>query len=79
MKKATLCIFIVLLFTACSQKIKNKIITENLLPDTTDWCIDVDYEICNYPDHQFCWRPQIEGYCSQTSVSQKDMNKRSLK
>ncbi|HEX8278994.1 MAG TPA: hypothetical protein VF540_09880 [Segetibacter sp.] len=53
-----------------SQKINNKIVKENLLPGTSDWLINVKYDTCSLPDHRFCRRPQIEGYCSQTSVAQ---------
>jgi hypothetical protein len=56
--------------TGMSQTKKNKIVTENLLPGTSDWLIDVKYDTCSLPDHRFCRRPQIEGYCSQTSVAQ---------
>lgn len=74
MKTKILFPFIVLFLGSCSfQKNKtNKIVAENLLPGTTDWLIDVKYDTCTLPDHRFCRRQQIEGYCSQTSVSQGD-------
>jgi hypothetical protein len=58
--------------TGLSQTKNNKVVVENLLPGTTDWLIDVKYDTCSLPDHRFCRRPQIEGYCSQTSVRQGD-------
>jgi hypothetical protein len=48
------------------------IVAENKLPGTTDWLINVKYDTCQLPDHRFCRRPQIEGYCSQTSVEAGD-------
>ncbi|MEP6597516.1 MAG: hypothetical protein ABJA71_16295, partial [Ginsengibacter sp.] len=73
MKKFVLYFSTGILLIACSQKNKeNKIVTENLLPGTTDWLINVKYDTCPPPDHRYCRRPQIEGYCSQTSVSQGD-------
>lgn len=72
MKKAAFWILLVLLITACSQKKQNRIAVENRLPGTTDWLIEVEYDTCNYPEHQFCRRTQIEGYCSQASVNHDD-------
>ena len=46
----------------------NVIVKENSLPGTTEWLIDVKYDTCSYPDHQFCRRPEIEGYASQMSL-----------
>jgi hypothetical protein len=65
-------VLIAILFSATgwAQKINNKIVKENLLPGTSDWLINVKYDTCSLPDHRFCRRPQIEGYCSQTSVAQ---------
>jgi hypothetical protein len=45
-----------------------RIVAENKKAGTTDWLIDVPYDTCSYPDHQFCRRPQIEGYCSHASI-----------
>ena len=50
----------------------NIIEEENKKPGTTDWLIKVPFDTCSYPDHQFCRRKQIEGYCSQTSVKGGD-------
>ncbi|MBA2328304.1 MAG: hypothetical protein H0V91_01655 [Flavisolibacter sp.] len=46
----------------------NIIKEENKKPGTSDWLIKVPFDTCSYPDHEFCRRKQIEGYCSQTSV-----------
>lgn len=75
MKNTGLFILFALLVASCSQLKQgpeNLIIAENKLPGTTDWLIHVDYDTCQYPDHQFCRRPQIEGYCSQMSLLQGD-------
>jgi len=45
----------------------NVIEAENLHPGTKSWLIKVPERECKAPDHEFCRRPQIEGYCSQTS------------
>jgi hypothetical protein len=50
----------------------NPILKENALPGTGDWLINVDFDTCSWPDHQFCRRREIEGYCSKMSVSQGD-------
>ena len=50
----------------------NPVVAENKLPGTTDWLIDVKFDTCSLPDHRFCRRPQIEGYCSKTSVQAGD-------
>jgi hypothetical protein len=73
MKKFVLYFSTGILLIACSQKSKeNKIGAENLLPGTTDWLINVKYDTCSPPNHRYCRRPQVEGYCSQTSVSTGD-------
>jgi hypothetical protein len=76
MKTTGSLIIFVSLLIACSQKEQvssdNPIIAENKLPGTTDWLIQVDKDACEYPEHQFCRRPQIEGYCSQMSLTQGD-------
>ncbi|MBL7697770.1 MAG: hypothetical protein JNK79_06410 [Chitinophagaceae bacterium] len=57
----------------CSQpKPENVIVAENKLPGTTDWLISVKFDTCSLPDHRFCRRPQVEGYCSKTSVATGD-------
>lgn len=50
----------------------NLIIAENKLPGTSDWLINVKFDTCAMPDHRFCRRPQIEGYCSKSSVAAGD-------
>src|SRR5688572_19321046 len=45
----------------------NAIIEENRKEGTDSWLISVPEKRCEAPEHQFCRRPQIEGYCSQTS------------
>lgn len=56
----------------CQPASNNTIVTENLLPGTTDWSITVKYDTCALPDHRFCRRPEIEGYCSKSSVAAGD-------
>jgi len=51
---------------------QNLIVAENKLPGTTDWLINVRFDTCALPDHRFCRRPQIEGYCSESSVTAGD-------
>ena len=75
--KSVLSICIIVFFVSCSNQktegIKeNKIKSENSLPGTTAWLINVKYDTCSYPDHRFCRRLQIEGYCSKTSVKAND-------
>lgn len=77
MQRILLLSFIILFLASCMEEKsrdipENKIVTENLLPGTTDWLIDVKYDTCSPPHHRFCRRPEIEGYCSQTSVGQGD-------
>jgi len=76
MKKSTIWLLSILLFAACSQQKNNNpvnmIVTENLLPGTLDWLIEVEYDTCSTPEHAFCRRPQIEGYCSQASANHGD-------
>ena len=80
MKQNLFLIIVVLFLGSCSNQEtsngkddkENKIVTENSLPGTTDWLIQVKKDTCVLPDHRFCRRPQIEGYASQTSVSQGD-------
>jgi hypothetical protein len=69
-----ICLPIALIFS-CSQPTETKeekIVKENSLPGTTDWLINVKFDTCSLPDHRFCRRPEVEGYCSQTSVSAGD-------
>lgn len=62
-----------LLFIGCRsprEQIKNEenpVIAENQHKGTTSWLIKVPERNCEYPDHQFCRRPEIEGYCSRAS------------
>jgi hypothetical protein len=51
---------------------ENPIEIENRHEGTTAWLIDVPEKHCDPPEHQFCRRPQIEGYCSQTSYEVGD-------
>jgi hypothetical protein len=44
------------------------IIEENKKEGTSNWLIKVPFDTCSYPDHQFCRRKGIEGYCSHTSI-----------
>jgi hypothetical protein len=61
------------LFVACqpSREVsavkRNLIVEENQKPGTTSWVISVPEKHCEYPDHQNCRRPQVEGFCSQAS------------
>lgn len=45
----------------------NLIVRENQHEGTDSWLITVPEKRCDPPDHQWCRRPQIEGYCSKTS------------
>src|SRR5688572_1354568 len=51
---------------------ENPIIAENRNEGTTSWLIKVPEKQCEYPDHQNCRRPQVEGYCSNTSYAKGD-------
>jgi len=51
---------------------ENSIIKENRNEGTAAWLIEVPEKRCPPPDHQWCRRPQIEGYCSKTSYSAGD-------
>ena len=46
---------------------ENSIVNENKNEGTTAWLINVPEKHCDYPDHQYCRRPQIEGFCSRAS------------
>ncbi len=72
MKKTLFGIFVILLFSSCSQKNKSLIVQENKLPGTSDWLIEVEFDSCVYPELQYGRRMQIEGYCSHTSVRTGD-------
>ena len=54
------------------KTIKNPIVLENKHEGTTSWLIKVPEKNCEYPDHRYCRRPQVEGYCSQTSYAKGD-------
>ncbi|MGC1242247.1 MAG: N,N-dimethylformamidase beta subunit family domain-containing protein [Chryseosolibacter sp.] len=56
--------------TAALQE--NIILRENHNEGTSDWLIEVPEKRCPLPDHQWCRRPQIEGYCSNTSYAAGD-------
>lgn len=74
MKQLLVLLLVIITVGACApQKNKeDKITAENLLPGTTDWLINVKYDTCSLPNHRFCRRPEIEGFCSQTSVGSGD-------
>ena len=65
------------LITACRPKTeekaamseKNSIVIENANEGTTAWLIDVPEKHCDYPDHQYCRRAGIEGFCSKASYN----------
>lgn len=69
-------VLIILLLTAStyvfSQSHVNRVQQENNRQGTTDWLISVKYDTCALPDHRFCRRPEIEGYCSVTSAAAGD-------
>src|SRR5687767_7320474 len=61
-------------FLRCSTKKEdttppegNNIVNENQNEGTTAWLIKVPEKHCNYPDHQYCRRPEVEGFCSKAS------------
>ena len=72
MKAVLVGIIIILSLSACSRRRNNPVVQENKLPGTTDWLIEVEFDSCDYPEHQYGRREQIEGYCSRTSVSRGD-------
>ena len=49
---------------------ENSIVAENKSPGTTAWLISVPEKHCDYPDHQYCRRPQVEGFCSRPAILQ---------
>src|SRR5687768_10664700 len=55
-----------------STVVENAIVKENQNEGTTSWMIEVPEKRCQLPDHQWCRRPQIEGYCSQTTYETGD-------
>jgi hypothetical protein len=72
-------LFVSVLFFQCTEKKAdstiegtNPIITENKNEGTTSWLIDVPEKHCQYPDHQYCRRPQVEGFCSKASYHSGD-------
>ncbi len=50
-----------------AESTQNMIMVENAKKGSRDWIIEVEERHCDYPDHQYCRRPEIEGYCSRTS------------
>lgn len=51
----------------------NAIQVENSKLGTKEWMLtNVPFDTCQYPDHFFCRRKSIEGYCSQTSYFSGD-------
>ncbi|HET9487047.1 MAG TPA: N,N-dimethylformamidase beta subunit family domain-containing protein, partial [Chryseosolibacter sp.] len=65
--------FVALFFYGCgtvqdtTRAKENLIVKENGNEGTTSWLIQVPEKRCPPPDHQWCRRPEIEGYCSKTS------------
>jgi hypothetical protein len=62
------------LFVQCSTKKEatsasegNVIVRENKKDGTTAWLINVPEKRCEYPDHQWCRRSEVEAFCSKTS------------
>ncbi len=49
------------------KTVENLIILENQKEGTSSFLIKVPEKRCEDPEHYFCRRPQIEGYCSKTS------------
>lgn len=78
MNRLLLLLPVSLMLLSCDKKEEaataapNLIQLENQKSGTTDWLIKVPERTCDYPDHQFCRREQIEGYCSATSVRAGD-------
>jgi len=74
MKQNTFFFLFLILLASCSapKPGENSIVAENHLPGTTDWLISVKCDSCGPPNHRYCRRPQIEGYCSETSVAAGD-------
>ncbi len=74
--KTGLYLIICFLMLSCKNQeapeTSNAIVVENRLPGSSAWLIQVPYDTCSYPDHQFCRRPEIEGYCSRMSLSKGD-------
>lgn len=68
-------ILISIFFLQCVKKkeeptasaIASRIVEENKNEGTTSWIISVPEKYCEYPDHQYCRRPEIEGFCSKAS------------
>ncbi len=66
--------FLLVVFCQCRQRqpettaIEDNVIAkENREQGTTSWLIDVPEKHCDYPDHQYCRRPQVEAFCSKAS------------
>lgn len=77
MNRRTFLFCLVLLGAACESRREpaestNLIAAENKKEGTTSWLINVTEERCDYPDHQYCRRPEVEGYCSQSSYQTGD-------
>jgi len=79
MKTASFFLFLLfIIFQSCKQQEKifiqpNPIITENQHEGTDEWLITgVEKEICEFPEHHFCRREEIEGYCSHQSIISGD-------
>ena len=75
MKKTGLYLIICFLMLSCKNQeadTSNAIVVENRLPGSSACLIQVPDDTCSYPNHQFCRRPEIEGYCSRMSLSKGD-------
>jgi hypothetical protein len=78
MRTAVLHFLIPIVFIQCqspreaARPAENSILAENKKEGTTSWLIKVPEKHCEYPDHQNCRRPQIEGFCSQASYTAGD-------
>ncbi|HZH66641.1 MAG TPA: N,N-dimethylformamidase beta subunit family domain-containing protein [Flavisolibacter sp.] len=64
----TMLCFISFAEPSLDSRTSNLIIEENKKEGTRDWLINVPFDTCGYPDHQFCRRKQVEGYSSHTSI-----------
>ncbi len=66
-------VLLVVYLVSCNESTRptteNPIVAENKLPGSSDWLINVKPDTCSLPNHRFCRRPEIEGYCSRTSVN----------
>ncbi len=60
---------IVLISFSCTKAPNPNVIqSENSKEGSGDWLIKVNERKCDEPNHLFCRRPEIEAYCSHTSI-----------